>query len=98
MAENEYLDSSKACRWRSVVQAIQDGCSIDEVAQRVEECFFKTLRQIRKDLPFAEMIRAMDDPEELSRVCGGWPPRLKKTARKASPRYTNFDKQVSQTG
>ena len=69
MAENEYLDSSKARRWYSVVQAIRDGCSIDEVANRVEECFFKTLRQIRKELPFAEMIRAMDDPVELLRVC-----------------------------
>ena len=69
MAENEYLDSSKARRWYSVVQAIRDGCSVDEVADRIEECLFKTLRQIRKDLPFAEMIRAMDDPDELTRVC-----------------------------
>ena len=27
-----------------------------------------------------------------------WPPRPKKTAREASPHYTNFDMQVSQTG
>ncbi len=32
-----------------------------------------------------------------SRGCGGWPPRTKKTAREASPLYTNFNKQVSQT-
>lgn len=69
MAENEYLDSSKGLRWRSVVQAIQDGCSIGEFTERVEECLFKTLRQIRKDLPFAKMVRAMDNPDELSRVC-----------------------------
>jgi len=69
MAENEYLDSTKARRWHSVVQAIQDGGSIEEVADRVEECFFKTLRHIRKDLPLGEMIRAMEDPDELMRVC-----------------------------
>ncbi len=68
MAENEYLDSSKAHRWRSVVQAIREGCSVDEVADHVENCFYKTLRQIQKELPFADMIRALDSPEELARV------------------------------
>ena len=29
---------------------------------------------------------------------GGWPPHQEKTAREASPHYTNFDSQVSQTG
>ena len=69
MAENEYLDSSKARRWQSVVQVIREGGSIEEVLESVEECFFKTLRQIRRELPFAEMVRAMDDPDELLRVC-----------------------------
>ena len=32
MAENEYLDSSKAHRWQSVAQAIRGGCSVDELA------------------------------------------------------------------
>jgi len=52
-----------------VVQAIRDGCSNDEVADRVEECFFKMLRQIRKDLPLAKMIRAMGNPERLNQLC-----------------------------
>lgn len=69
MAENEYLDSTKARRWQSVVQVIRDGGSVEEVAESVEECFFKTLRQIRKDLPLADMIRAMENPDELMRVC-----------------------------
>jgi len=68
MAENEYLDSTKARRWYSVVQAIRHGGSVEDVADRVEECFFKTLRQIRKVLPFGEMIRAMEDPDELMRL------------------------------
>lgn len=69
MAENEYLDSTKARRWHSVVQVIRGGGSVEEVADSVEECFFKTLRQIRKDLPLADMIRAMENPDELMRVC-----------------------------
>jgi hypothetical protein len=62
MAENEYLNSKEARRWQSVVQAIREGFSFDEVAGRVENCFFKTLRQIQKELPFADMIRALDIP------------------------------------
>ena len=69
MAENEYLDSSKARRWQYVVQAILDGCSVNDVANRVEDCFYKTLREIHKALPLAEMIRALDAPDELDRVC-----------------------------
>lgn len=68
MAENEYLDSSKAARWQSVVQAIRRGGSIGEVVERVEDCLFKTLRQIRTELPFAEMLQAMHDPDELLRL------------------------------
>ena len=66
MAENEYLDSTKARRWHSVVQVIRGGGSVEEVADSVEECVFKTLRQIRKDLPLADMIRAMKNHQSLA--------------------------------
>ena len=68
MAENEYLDSSKARRWQSVAQVIWESGSLDEVADRVEDCFYKTLRQIHKELPFAEMIEALESPEDLARI------------------------------
>jgi hypothetical protein len=72
MAENEYLDSSKARRWQSVAQAIRDGCSDDEITDRVQDCFYRTLRAIAKDLPLAEMIAvAAHDPDELARMCDG---------------------------
>jgi len=69
VAENEYLDASKARRWQSVAQAIRDGSSSEDVADRIEECLHKTLRQIRKDLPLGELIRSLDDPERLREIC-----------------------------
>ena len=69
MAENEYLDSSIGRRWQPVAQAIQEGLSWDEIADRLEDSFCKTLREIQKELPLGEMIRAMDDPNEFKRVC-----------------------------
>lgn len=69
MAENEYLDSSKVRRWQSVAQAIRDGDSSEDVADRIEDCMHKTLRQIRKDLPLDELIRSLDDPERIRGVC-----------------------------
>jgi hypothetical protein len=72
MAENEYLDSSKARRWQSVAQAIRDGCSDEEIADRIQECFYKTLRAIAKDLPLSDMFAAAaHDPAELARMCDG---------------------------
>ena len=69
MAENEYLDSSIGRRWQSVAKAIQEECSWDDIADRMEDCFCKTLREIQKDLPFGEMIRAMNDHNEFNREC-----------------------------
>ncbi len=72
MAENEYLDSSKARRWLSVAQAIRDECSDEEIADRIQECFYKTLRAIAKDLPLSDMFAAAaHDPAELARMCDG---------------------------
>ena len=69
MAENEYLDASKARRWQSVAQAIREGSPDSEVRERVEDCLYKTLRQIRKDLPLEELIRRLNDPEQLREMC-----------------------------
>lgn len=68
MAENEYLDSSQSRRWRSAVLALQTGCDQVEIANRVKKCIYKELRAIQKELPLAEMIRAIDKPQELSRL------------------------------
>ena len=65
MAENEYLDVTNAARWQSVVQAIRDDLAIDEIAELVRDRFYKTLRQICKELPFAELLNAADDPHRL---------------------------------
>jgi hypothetical protein len=51
-----------------VARAIREGRSVDEVADRVENCLYKTLRQIHKELPFADMIRALDSPDDLAKV------------------------------
>lgn len=69
MAENEYLDSSKARRWQSVAQAIRDGASAEDVADRIENCLHNTLLQIRKDLPLGELIRSLNDPHKLRDLC-----------------------------
>lgn len=72
MAENEYLDSSKARRWQSIAQAIRDACGEEEVTDRLQDCFYKTLRAIAKDLPLPDMIRAaVNDPDEFQRLCTG---------------------------
>ena len=65
MAENEYLDVTKAARWQSVIQAIRSDLDIDEITELVRDRFYKTLRQICKDVPFAELLNAVDDPHRL---------------------------------
>jgi hypothetical protein len=68
MAENEYLDSSHSQRWRLAVLALQTGCDQLEIAERLKQCLYKELRVIQKELPLAEMIRAIGKPQELSRL------------------------------
>lgn len=71
MAENEYLDTYKYQRWRAVVQAIIEGQSVDGIRELVEDCLFKTLRQMHKELPFEALIGAMGNPDELMKLCQG---------------------------
>lgn len=69
MAENEYLDASKARRWQSVAQAIRERASDSEIAEKIVDCLYKTLRQIRKDLPLEKLVRHLLDPEQLRAMC-----------------------------
>ncbi len=69
VAENEYLDSTKARRWQSVAQAICDYGSVEEVTDKMADCLYKTLRQIQKDLPLKDLIQSLGDPEQLRGLC-----------------------------
>ncbi|MEZ5943969.1 MAG: hypothetical protein R3C18_21440 [Planctomycetaceae bacterium] len=35
----------------------------------IEKCFYKTIRQIRKDLPLEDLIRCLDDSEQIRAKC-----------------------------
>ena len=69
MAENEYLDSTKARRWLSVADGILEGCDLDELADRIEKCLCKTLRIVGQDIPLADLIANVSDPAKLSQLC-----------------------------
>ncbi len=70
MAENEYLDSTKARRWRAVAEGLRDECDSEELTERVKNQFYKTIRRIQKDLPqFADMLAAIDKPDVLQGIC-----------------------------
>lgn len=70
MAENEYLDSTKARRWRAVAEGLRDGCDTEELTERVKNQFYKSLRQIQKEIPqFADMLDAVGKPDVLREIC-----------------------------
>ena len=69
MAENEYLDSTKARRWLSVADAIRDGCDVDVLTDRAKSQFYKTLQKIGQDIPLSELISLLNDPERLRQRC-----------------------------
>ncbi|MFN6108219.1 MAG: hypothetical protein ACK5EA_27675, partial [Planctomycetaceae bacterium] len=69
MAENEYLDATQARLWQSSVQAIRERASHSEIAERSIECLQTTVRQIRKELPFAQLVSNLNDPPLLRTMC-----------------------------
>lgn len=69
MAENEYLDSTKARRWQSVADGLVNGVELDELAERVQSCFYKTLRKAGQEIPLDDLIASVDDRSNLSRLC-----------------------------
>ena len=69
MAENEYLDATQARLWQSLVQAIRERASHSEIAERSIECLQTTARQIRKELPFAQLVSNLNDPPLLRTMC-----------------------------
>jgi hypothetical protein len=71
MAENEYLDSTKARRWQAVAEAVRNRRQVEEVTELVLDRFYKTLRSIAKDLPFANWVDAVENPTELRRLSQG---------------------------
>lgn len=71
MAENEYLDSTKARRWQAVAEAIRNHRGVEEIAELVLDRFYKSLKNIARDLPFAQWVGALENPTELSRLFQG---------------------------
>jgi len=69
MAENEYLDSTKARRWLSVADGLRDGCDIDVLTDRAQCQFHKTIQVIHHDIPLSELLALMNEPEKLSQRC-----------------------------
>lgn len=68
MAENEYLDSTTARRWQRVVDGVRDDCDLDELVLRTQKCFYRTLNEMCRDLPFAEWIDAIEQPDRLCQL------------------------------
>jgi hypothetical protein len=48
--------------------ALQTRSDQDEISSSVKKCLFKELRAIHKGVPLGDLIRAIDQPEELSRI------------------------------
>ena len=71
MAENEYLDSTRARRWLTVADLLRDGCDLDVLTDRVKGQFSKTLQKIGQDIPLSDLISLMDDPAKLRQRCDG---------------------------
>jgi hypothetical protein len=71
MAENEYLDSSKARRWMAVAEGVRDDIDLDELIVRVRDRFHKTLKVLFKDVPFPEIVEASNDIQKLTQICNG---------------------------
>lgn len=70
MAENEYLDSTKARRWLSVADGIRDGCGIDVLSDRAQSQFYKTIQVIHREIPLSELLSLLiNDPEKLRQRC-----------------------------
>lgn len=69
MAENEYLDSTKARRWISVADALRNGCGFDELSELAQDRFYKTLRKIGQDIPLTELIASVGDLSKLNALC-----------------------------
>ncbi len=69
MAENEYLDSTKAQRWLSVADAIRDGCDVDVLTEKVRAAFYKTIQKTGQEIPLSELISLMSDHAKLRQRC-----------------------------
>ena len=72
MPENEEIDLSKARRWQAVLQAVRRGEPVEDVAEKVRDCLYKTLRALVKKIPLGRLIiAAEDDPSSLPMLVRG---------------------------
>lgn len=66
MAENESLDLAKAPRWRAVFNAVNGHETSEEVGEKARNSLYKTLRKVRKLIPFDQLLSAScNDPHRL---------------------------------
>lgn len=74
MAENESLDLGKTPRWQRVHHAILGGETSDQVADKARQSLYRTLRAVKKLIPFDQLLSAAcNDPDallDLIRQCG----------------------------
>ena len=73
MAENESLNLGRARRWQPVLQALAAGADMAEILKLVRRCLYQTLRAVRKQVPFDDLLKAAcnspDDLPALIRDC-----------------------------
>lgn len=69
MAENEYLDSTKSRRWLPVADGLREGCNTEELVERVQKAYYKTLRNLCQEIPLADLVASINDPAKLSQLC-----------------------------
>jgi hypothetical protein len=66
MAESESLNLNRARRWQPVLQAAGDGTSADHLIVLARRCLYRTLRAVRKQVPFdALLVAACNCPDAL---------------------------------
>jgi hypothetical protein len=58
MAENERLDVLKNPRWLRVMRFIASGPQEADVARRLAEAMYRTLRNVGKQIPLEELLKA----------------------------------------
>ncbi len=69
MAENEEIDLSKARRWQTVSQAICRREPAEDVAVKVLDCVYNTLRAVKKQVPLNHLIIIAEaDPAALAQA------------------------------
>jgi hypothetical protein len=73
MAENESLNLGRSRRWQTVLQKVGQGGTTDEIATDARRCLYRTLKAVRKQIPFGALLDAAckdaDALPDLIREC-----------------------------